>query len=645
MDGYLNEPAAAERTEHGETAFLDLLLRDAPAVEYERPLVRARANRADPGRLAELERAKLLALRVRAVLSESQRRESELAALFETANDLAGMRNLDQVLRAIVDRARALLGTDTSYLTLTDQVVGDTAMRVTSGSVSARFQRLRLGPGEGLGGLVAQTALPYVTANYPEDDRFRHTETIDSGVAEEGLVAILGVPLLLNGQVIGVLFAANRRERPFVHSEIALLGSLAAHAAIAIDTANLIDGTHAALNELNAVNEQLQEHNTAVERAADAHDRLAELVLRGGGVDEVAATIREVLGGEVRIHDAAAVWDGEDAQPDLAAAVEESLGSGRVARAGDAWVAAAAAGTELLGTLTLRGVDLADADQRILERAAMVIALLLLLRRSVNEAEHRLRGDLLEEVLDSPDRDPDLLQERAGRLATDLDAAHVVVVAEAASANAARLRSAATHLAETKHGLAGVRHGRTVLVLPGTDPVGVGRYAAAELRAAANAPVTAGVAGPTTGLDTIPGRYGEALRCVRALRSLDRDGEVASPDELGFLGLLLSTNRQAPEFVAATLGPLLEYDEQRGTALVATLRAYFACGANLSRTKRELRVHVNTVAQRLERIGQLIGADWQDPERALELQLALRLHRLLDGGVDLDGGGGAGARG
>ncbi|RNL80594.1 helix-turn-helix domain-containing protein [Halostreptopolyspora alba] len=638
MDGQLNEPAATGETEHGETVFLDLLLRDAPAVEYERPLVRARAAGADPARLAELERAKLLALRVRAVLSDRQRRESELAALFETANDLAGMRNLDQVLRAIVDRARTLLGTDTSYLTLTDPVVGDTAMRVTSGSVSARFQRLRLGSGEGLGGLVAQTALPYVTANYPEDDRFRHTEAIDAGVAEEGLVAILGVPLVLNGQVIGVLFAANRHERPFGHSEIALLGSLAAHAAIAIDTANLIDSTHAALNELNTVNEQLQEHSTAVERAADAHDRLATLVLRGGGVDEVAAAIGDVLGGEVRIHDAVAMGDDEDAVSDLAAAVEESLGNGRVARAGDTWVVAAAAGTELLGTLTLRGVDLDDADQRILERAAMVTALLLLLRRSVNEAEHRLRGDLLEEVLDSPDRDPDLLRQRAGRLSTDLDAAHVVVVAEAASANAARLRSAATHLAETRHGLAGVRHGRTVLVLPGTEPVRVGRYAAAELRAAANAPVTAGAAGQTTGLATIPGRYDEALRCLRALRSLGREGEVASPDELGFLGLLLSSNRQAPEFVTATLGPLLEYDEQRGTALVPTLRAYFASGANLSRTKRALHVHVNTVAQRLERISQLIGADWQDPERALELQLALRLHRLLDGGVDLDGG-------
>jgi DNA-binding PucR family transcriptional regulator len=38
-------------------------------------------------------------------------------------------------------------------------------------------------------------------------------------------------------------------------------------------------------------------------------------------------------------------------------------------------------------------------------------------------------------------------------------------------------------------------------------------------------------------------------------------------------------------------------------------------------------VHVNTVAQRLDRVARLLGRDWS-PARALEVQLALRLHRL-----------------
>ncbi|WP_444962009.1 helix-turn-helix domain-containing protein [Nocardiopsis sp. M1B1] len=635
----------------GQALFLDLLLRDAPAVEYERPVLRARARGDDPEVVAALEAAKMTALRVRSVMRDRRRRESELSALFETANDLAGMRSLDQVLRAIVERARNLLGTDTAYLTLSDPEAGGTYMRVTSGSVSAAFQRLRLAPGKGLGGLVATTALPYVTANYFTDPRFTHAENIDHAVRDEGLVAILGVPLKMNGRDVGVLFAANRRERPFAHSEVALLSSLAAHAAIAIDSANLIDDTRRALDELHTVNERLQRHTASVERSAAAHDRLTDLVLRGGGVREVAAAVAEVLGGTVLIHDTTsdssvtaspegvmregAPWDAGDG--DLAEAVRSSLASGRAVRAGRAWVATAAAGTEPLGTLVLRGVELDSTDQRVLERSAMVTALLLLIRRSVSETEHRLRGDLLDELLEVPARDPASLRQRAALLHADLDAPHVLVVAEAPGGDPGRLRSAATHVAETTGGLAGSRSGRLVLALPGRDPSAVGRRVADELSGAVNGPVTAGSAGPTAGPASFGDAFTEAARCLQTLRALGREGDVATTGDLGFSGLLLSQDRDVPGFVSATLGPLLEYDARRGTLLVETLRAYFAAGGNLSRAKEDLHIHVNTVAQRLERIGQLIGADWQRPGRALELQLALHLHGLLDRGVDLLG--------
>ena len=61
---------------------------------------------------------------------------------------------------------------------------------------------------------------------------------------------------------------------------------------------------------------------------------------------------------------------------------------------------------------------------------------------------------------------------------------------------------------------------------------------------------------------------------------------------------------------------------------MGTLQAYFRAGSSPARAAEELRVHVNTVTQRLERVGRLLGRDWSSPERALEVQLALRLHRL-----------------
>ncbi|MER6731987.1 helix-turn-helix domain-containing protein [Streptomyces puniciscabiei] len=619
-----------------EAPFLELLARDASVEAYEQPVLLARAEGAPADRIAALERAKLLALRVRAELEGRRRREAELSALFETAHDLAGLRDLDAVLQAIVQRARSLLGTDVAYLTLNDPAHGDTYMRVTEGSVSARFQQLRLGMGEGLGGLVAQTTRPYVTDDYFKDARFQHTRTIDAGVRDEGLVAILGVPLVLGPQVIGVLFAADRRARVFERAQIALLGSFAALAAAAIDSANLLSETRAALAGLERANEIIRDRSAAIERASDVHDRLAELVLRGGGVYDVAAAVSEVLDGTVEFGEA-------DAAP--AEALEASRTEGHAVRHGDDWIAAVAAGGELLGALVLRGhPGLDPVDQRTLERAAMVTSLLLLARRSAAEAEQRVRGELLDDLLDARDRDPRLLRERAARLHADLDATHVVLAARldgpAADADeeaAARRRlwSAASHLAATGHGLAAARDGGTVLLLPlaaGDTATDLACRTARQLGTAVHQPVTVGASAPVGDLatrpETVATAYAEGRRCLEALHLLGRAGDGAAAEDFGFLGLLLAGERDVAGFVDRTIGPVVTYDERRGTELLRTLDAYFACAMSPARTKDALHVHVNTVAQRLERVGRLLGEDWQTPSRALEIQLALRLHRL-----------------
>jgi PAS domain-containing protein len=177
---------------------LDLLASGASTEQLAHVVVAARAEGAlDAADLAALASAGELALRIRETLAEHRRREARLTALFETASELAALSDPDTVLRSIVRRARALLGVDVSYLSLNDEAEGKTYIRVSDGSVSAEFQQIVLGMGEGLGGLVAQTARPYATSDYFNDDRFKHTRHIDSGVEDEGLTAILGVPLAI----------------------------------------------------------------------------------------------------------------------------------------------------------------------------------------------------------------------------------------------------------------------------------------------------------------------------------------------------------------------------------------------------------------------------------------------------------------
>jgi hypothetical protein len=145
-----------------------------------------------------------------------RRRESESAALFDTAGDLAALRSVDEVLTAILRRARQLLGTGVSYLTLNDDARGGTYMRMTDGSVSARLQSLRR--------------------------------------------------LVRGSLVIRLLFAADRNERRYHRCEVSLLDSPAAHAGIALENFRLLEETRAALEDLSSRPRQGQQRLEQVGR-------------------------------------------------------------------------------------------------------------------------------------------------------------------------------------------------------------------------------------------------------------------------------------------------------------------------------------------------------------------------------------------
>lgn len=641
-------------------ALLGLLAEGAPAERFAAAAGEVRSGGADPAELAFVEDATRVAMDIRRTLGQHRRREAELTALFDTAGDLAALRDLDAVLRAIVRRARTLLGTDVAYLTLNDPVAGDTFMRVTDGSVSAAFQQLRLGMGEGLGGLVAQTARPYASSDYGADGRFKHTAAIDRGVGEEGLRGILGVPLRVGTRVIGVLYAADRAVRAFAPDAVALLSSLADHAAVAIDGARLLEETRAALVELGGANETIRAHSEAMRLATETHDRLTDLVLRGGDVGDLARDVAGLLGGGIVVHDADGTELARVRADPLAApvlGVADSRTGGRAVSVDGVWVWAVMAGPELLGSVALTGrPGLTDSERRLFERAGLVTALLLLLRRSIAEAEDRVRGELLNDLL-TPEgagrvHDGASRRIRARRLGLDLSRPQAVLVLQCDPAARGRVASEAARRARAARGLSGVHEGLVVMVVPAERrgavpaqrpgaapaerpaatpaerPGDLARSLAAELGLALGTPVTVGAAGPADRPGALPAVYAEALRCVEALHTLGRPGQGAALAELGFLGVLLGDRADVSGYVERVLGPVIAYDAQRGTELVRTLDAYFAHGASLSKAKDALHVHVNTVVQRLDRIRRLLGDDWNAPAAALELQLALRLYRL-----------------
>ncbi|TDW87061.1 GAF domain-containing protein [Kribbella pratensis] len=561
--------------------------------------------------------ARDLALRIRAGMDASKKREAELSALVDVARELASARDPGGVLHTIVHRARTLVGTDVAYLTLYDETRGDTYMRATDGSVSAAFQQLRLPLGAGLGGLVAETYKPYWTADYPSDHRFRHTTPIDDAVGEEGLVAICGTPLVVDGAFVGVLFASNRTRRPFSRDEVSLLGSLATLAAVTLVQVRAAAETAAALDQLSAA-------HAGVEHAAAAHDRFAEIVLSGGDVDAIAAALAELLDMWVVLVDASG--------NELAAAGHvpgtpvpwQESESGRLTRIGDCWVVAATAKRERLGALVIGGADdLSGADQRIVERAAVVTALVLLFRRQAAEQSQRAQADLLADVL-SGSADPRALTDRLRLLAPNHSHDRLVVAVCRGDHTAVRARLSAP--LEDRLVLSGPYGGDLVLLFARTSATSTARDLS-EL--AKRTGVTIAVTGPATWGEPLVEAHRQASRLVTTMLRLGRTSESATPDDLGVAGLVGASEVDVRTHVHHVLGKVLDYDTQRGTDLIGTLQAYFAAGQSPTRAATSLHIHPNTVQQRLDRITALLGDGWQSPDRALDVQVALRLHTAL----------------
>lgn len=598
--------------------FLELLLAGASPEDLDLVVAEAEVSGTTPDQLESLREQHALALRIHEQMARQRSREAELSALNETARDLTAIRDLDAILAAIVRRARLLLHADMTYLSLNDEQEGASYMKVTDGALTPEFRTLRLPLGTGLLGLVAQSGEPYFTEDYQADERFVHRDYIDDAVAGEQIRAILGVPLTVEGTVIGALLAVHRSVRPFPPAEVALLTSFAAHAAVALENARLFE-------QADTANAELRARSEATERAAHAHDLLTDVLLHGGGVVEVADVLAQVLGGRLSVFDDEGrplAGDGSVTK-DVEAAIAEARASGRsVHTEADAWVAVAAAREEHLGTIVLTGVETLDRpERRTLERAALVVALVLLFGRSEAEAESKVRGELLVDLVSGRDLDANLLRERARQQGADLDADLAIAVAEPVTDHqSARVVAS---IARDIKGIGGV-HQRQIVVLAPADPLELG-----ELLRTRFDGVTVGVASCTGGVERIPAAWREARQSLAALVRLGRTGDVSDPAGLGLARLVLGKNGpdELEAFITGTLGPVIDYDAERDTRLIETLEAWFAAGGARDTADR-LHVHPNTVAQRLERIGQLLGDTWREPGRRLDVQTALMMLRL-----------------
>lgn len=288
-------------------------------------------------------------------------------------------------------------------------------------------------------------------------------------------------------------------------------------------------------------------------------------------------------------------------------------------------------------------------DRLLLKRATAACALEFAKQTAVLDAREQPRGEFVASLLVGDLPDPQLVEHRAAAWGLRLGTMHNVlalrpVARDDTPQNHARLdrrleEVLAWHLGVDAHALPfRALNGTAALVLPVErfgDARALANWAARLHRQLATewgAPgLSAGLGRVQPGLGGIRVAYQGALWALDLGERLFGPGRLTQLQELGVYQLLLALQRtpDLADFCQELLGPLLDYDRQKQTDLVATLDAYLAARNSPSETAARLHLHRNTVLYRLRRIRELLGRDPDDPEQRLSLQLALRARLLL----------------
>ena len=565
----------------------------------------------------------------------ARRRAEGMSELLGVARDLLAQSDLDAVLRVVTRRARALLDADVCCVALPDPSDGVCRIRAWDDRTGMPDTGFPVPAGAGLAAAVRAGATLARTSDYLNDSRIVHHPHLDARVRAKGLRAVAAVALGHGPASLGVLYLADRRVRDLDREEVFLLSSLGDLAGSAVERARTLGRAKAseqALAEENArLAGALEDHRT-VDRVREA---LLEQVLSGASLHTLVESASRELRGALRVHSASGTMlsaVGRMREHEVAA-VARSVASATEPVEVDhgLWATPVTVGHRHLGTLLFQPDDqFSDRARRLLRHVAQAAGVHLLLTGDRITVDHEVaHSELLEDLLTAPRCAPEQLERRARRLGVDLTSAHVVVVARPEGELHGRALNWAYSYASRMNGLKTVHGGNLVLLLPATDAGAAVRAVSKELSPLFDGPVTAAAAGPVSGAAAVFPCHQEALRCLTAMKALGATGRAASARELGFLGILLADDRDVAGFIDTVIGPVLAYDRQRFTELTRTLDAYFESAYSPTQTAQRLHIHPNTVARRLERIGELLGKDWQrQPERAFDVQLALRLHRI-----------------
>lgn len=197
--------------------------------------------------------------------------ERELARttqLFEISLEMNSTIRKRDLLRKIMETTARLMDAEASSVILVDPNTGELYFELATGSKGDEVREIRLNPGEGIAGWVAEHGQPLKIDDAVSDPRW--SSKVSSRV-DYPTRNMLCVPIFSKGAVIGVLQVLNKRGgRPFTDRDAQLLQSVASPTAVALENAMLYDALEKSMLELKVT--------TAAKERMESELRIAQRI-------------------------------------------------------------------------------------------------------------------------------------------------------------------------------------------------------------------------------------------------------------------------------------------------------------------------------------------------------------------------------
>lgn len=632
---------------------IELLHRAAPAEDFAQQLAQVEALPAGQADKASLVETVRMAMAVHNRIEVLQQREQGMVALMESAQDLSEQLEQGKLLDAMVARTRRLLGADMAWLSELDEARGVFQALAAEGGLTRNSVAMNIRSDRGVASVVMATRMPFTTPDYLHDTRFSHDPRFDDIFRAEGICALVGVPLIWQDEVIGLLFAADRYPRVHTTQNIAILRALAAHGALALKNARDFKRVNLALDKADEARSELERHIRGVQAAADAHEEITLLLARGASLATLCQAVAGLLGGGLLVLDevnqvisqgVAEGYAGTGAQryqphgehsADLARALRQARLSGRSAQAYEAdgeicRVMPVIGGDDALGAIVLfHQKPLEEVAERTFERSSSVIGIVLLSQERQEASSHRDMSALMRALVSPRQDELALLGDGAERFGLDLTQPLSLMMVELNGPSAGFVSRRLLQIPGVKPCLIDDIDGIVAVVCSTLRAQEVRQALALWMRREVGKAYRGVLSRPMSSPAELPAVFATIKRSMGILRRLGLQEQLIGQNELALYSTLFETHDASSleQFLQACIGPLIQHDRKRQTALTATLLCFFDCNQNARTTAQRLNIHVNTVRQRLATIEGLLGHLGQ-ASRALEVHVALRLWSL-----------------